>query len=536
MKKHIGLGTLGIFLGCLMTLTAFGQDRALKRVKKKTENGLIEYHVLKSEKDVMHGPFEKTEFSHLVQKGSYFEGKKDGEWLYYDLGKLDRSILYDKGKEISNSVYLVDFKKTYENSKVGTIAYSEVYNGDTVATGFYAKNEKTGKWTYYMPWGKMAENNYKNGKKEGKETFWYKGSLIAEKEYAYGLLNGSHTTYWTESSQIKHKYTYLKGIKSGAFLSYYKNGQLGLKGTYKHGDLHGEILGYYKNGQQRMQLNMDRGTLNGPFNVYFSNGQLMMTGHFENGNLMTVQQSFDFQGQSIHKGEWSDGMGQISIYGFGDTLGVKLSFKMGKLHGKQLVYGKNGSLEEELQFVDGEPKGVQIEYDDGYFQSRGNVENGYRIGTWKYDEQSKIIFEEYTLSDSISFDNNLASTFTDALFPPDRLFSNFWTSNTFTVVEEMPQFRGGQSAMVKFLRGYVVYPELEMMTKIEGISYVQFVVNPLGAIEDIRIYPGMERHGTQSMHKESMRVISLMPRWQPGFQNGIPVKVSYSLPVRFKLR
>lgn len=535
MKKHIGLGTLGIFLGCLMTLTAFGQDRALKRVKKKTENGLIEYHVLKSEKDVMHGPFEETEFSRVVQKGSYFEGKKDGEWLYYDLGKLDRSILYDKGKEISNSVYLVDFKKTYENSKVGTVAYSEVYNGDTVATGFYAKNEKNGKWAYYMPWGKMAESNYINGKKEGKETFWYKGELKSERMYENGRLNGPLKSYWTDL-KIKDQYSYKDGEKEGEFSSHYSNGQLGLKGQFKYDELDGEVRGYYENGEKRMEMTMVEGVAHGPFTVYFDDGKLMLAGTFEYGKLMTINGAADANGDEESPLLFNDGTGTVTIYGLGTTKLMKLNLRNGQFHGKQVAYQSSDKKLRETEFKDGVAHGAHKEYNsEGTIVVEGPCKGGFKDGTWTYKYSGRSTTQEYSAEDSMALEGYLWGDYAKALFPTDQGISDYWTA-TFTVIQDMPQFYGGQEAMVRYLRRYIKYPELERNNDIQGVSYVQFVVSALGEIQNVKIYPGTEGKATENMHREALQVVKQMPRWEPGFQNGTAVNVSYSLPIRFKLR
>jgi protein TonB len=106
----------------------------------------------------------------------------------------------------------------------------------------------------------------------------------------------------------------------------------------------------------------------------------------------------------------------------------------------------------------------------------------------------------------------------------------------FQVVEDMPEFPGGMASLAEFLRKNVVYPEMERNNDIEGVSYVQFVVDKDGSITQVKTYPGTESKATQNMHDEAIRVVKMMPKWKPGKQRGKPVKVSYSIPVRFKLR
>lgn len=106
----------------------------------------------------------------------------------------------------------------------------------------------------------------------------------------------------------------------------------------------------------------------------------------------------------------------------------------------------------------------------------------------------------------------------------------------FTVVEDMPEFPGGPAAMAAFLRKNVVYPEMEKQNDIQGVAYVKFVVGKDGKVDDVKIYPGTEGKATGNMRDEALRVIKMMPPWKPGKQRGKAVKVSYQIPVRFKLR
>lgn len=101
----------------------------------------------------------------------------------------------------------------------------------------------------------------------------------------------------------------------------------------------------------------------------------------------------------------------------------------------------------------------------------------------------------------------------------------------FSYVEEMPEFPGGQSELMKFLQTNIQYPADARAAGAEGKVFVQFIVNEDGKISDITIlrgiYPGCD--------SEVIRVISKMPAWKPGKQNGNRVKVYFKLPVTFKL-
>ena len=97
--------------------------------------------------------------------------------------------------------------------------------------------------------------------------------------------------------------------------------------------------------------------------------------------------------------------------------------------------------------------------------------------------------------------------------------------------EVMPEYDGGMSAMLKFLRKNLHYPSNARMMGIEGSVYVRFVVNGQGAVTDIEVIKGVNG----ALDKEAMRVIAMMPNWKPGRQHDIPVSVRMVLPIKFKL-
>lgn len=106
------------------------------------------------------------------------------------------------------------------------------------------------------------------------------------------------------------------------------------------------------------------------------------------------------------------------------------------------------------------------------------------------------------------------------------------TKQVFSVVDQMPEFPGGQAALFEFLMKNVKYPADAKEKKIEGRVLVKFVVDTDGSITDIsplkKTYP--------SLDTEAIRVIKAMPKWIPGRQNGKVVKVHYSVPITFRLK
>ena len=102
----------------------------------------------------------------------------------------------------------------------------------------------------------------------------------------------------------------------------------------------------------------------------------------------------------------------------------------------------------------------------------------------------------------------------------------------FDVVEVMPQFPGGQIAMLQYLMKNIKYPEQAMKEGIQGRVTVRFIVEKDGSISDVK--PVLSVHPL--LNKEAVRVVESMPKWTPGKQNGKPVRVRFNLPVMFKLK
>lgn len=103
----------------------------------------------------------------------------------------------------------------------------------------------------------------------------------------------------------------------------------------------------------------------------------------------------------------------------------------------------------------------------------------------------------------------------------------------FSFAERMPQFPGGEKALMKFLHDHVHYPAVAKENSIEGTVVVQFVVNKDGRLSQVQTI-GKKRGG--GLEEEAIRVVKAMPPWISGVQHGKKVNVRYSLPIRFKLR
>jgi TonB family protein len=101
------------------------------------------------------------------------------------------------------------------------------------------------------------------------------------------------------------------------------------------------------------------------------------------------------------------------------------------------------------------------------------------------------------------------------------------------VAEERPSFPGGEAEMQKFLQSNLKYPATERELNIMGKCYITFVVEKNGSLKNIKILKGIP--GGPGCDEEALRVVMLMPNWNPGKQNGKAVRVQTNLPIQFKL-
>jgi len=105
-------------------------------------------------------------------------------------------------------------------------------------------------------------------------------------------------------------------------------------------------------------------------------------------------------------------------------------------------------------------------------------------------------------------------------------------TKVFDVVEQMPSFPGGPSALFEYLSKNIKYPVVAEENGIQGRVIVTFVVERDGSITDVRVVKSVD----PSLDKEAQRVVKSMPRWIPGKQNGSAVRVKYTVPVTFRLQ
>jgi protein TonB len=101
----------------------------------------------------------------------------------------------------------------------------------------------------------------------------------------------------------------------------------------------------------------------------------------------------------------------------------------------------------------------------------------------------------------------------------------------FMVVENMPEFPGGDLGLMKFIQKNVKYPAIAKEYNITGKVYVSFIVDKLGKVTNVKIVRGVDKN----LDAEALRVVSLLPKYKPGKQRGKSVRVMFTIPINFTL-
>lgn len=129
----------------------------------------------------------------------------------------------------------------------------------------------------------------------------------------------------------------------------------------------------------------------------------------------------------------------------------------------------------------------------------------------------------------IFFNVSLKGMATTSTMPLDTLPPE----DIFVIVEKMPTFPNGETAMNQYIKDNLQYPAEAKAANIQGTVYVKFVVLKDGSLYDIKIVRGVANGF--GVNKEALRLVQSMPKWNPGTQRGVPVPVYFTLPIRFKM-
>ncbi|MDX2443761.1 MAG: energy transducer TonB [Bacteroidales bacterium] len=139
-----------------------------------------------------------------------------------------------------------------------------------------------------------------------------------------------------------------------------------------------------------------------------------------------------------------------------------------------------------------------------------------------YDLKNELIMEDFDIKEQEEI------PFIDYDDDPDDI-----EEPIFFIVQNMPSFHGkGQDGFREWISQQVEYPEVAAENGISGTVYVSFVVEPDGRVTNVELVRGVD----SALDAEAIRVIQLSPKWEPGMQRDVAVRVAFVFPIKFKLQ
>jgi protein TonB len=154
-------------------------------------------------------------------------------------------------------------------------------------------------------------------------------------------------------------------------------------------------------------------------------------------------------------------------------------------------------------------------------------------GTSKPSESTETP-EDPIFNNKLQLDDIIKRTQQETIeMPKDakEMFEEMEADKTYLVVDVMPEFPGGISAMFKFITSNMNYPLDAQRRKVQGRVVCEFIVNKDGNISDIRVVKSIDA----VLDKEAIRILKQMPRWKYGERLGKPVRVKFSVPFNFAM-
>jgi TonB family protein len=369
-----------------------------------------------------------------------------------------------------------------------------------------------------------------------------------------GLLSyaQTRTIYYTRKWEIasKENASYYRICKieaglnkyfyTGSVEDYSMEGQLVMKGAYdEHGLKTGEFVLYYPNGQVQAQGNFKNDLRERTWKYFFGNGAL------EREVKFPVQERFkplqyDFEPVSVYDSAGTqlikDGTGQwhyeYEWYGITDRYIVDGKFEKGKKEGLWTCTLSNGQLLYREIYKNNRLKEGFVTDGKKHDKLTESVENKFML-PYKFEVTENFVYSTGTTLNDYPFLSFLPHKRESFEATPEGEVVNDSIpedEKVFLAVEQQAEFPGGMAGLMDFLKNNTKFPP-EARKKMEGKVFVKFIVEIDGSISNIEVVKGL----SPSLDQESIRLVSVFPRWIPGKQNQKAVRSQFVLPIYFKI-
>lgn len=463
-----------------------------------------------------------------------------------------------------------DYTRTYsvlvDNPAILYGAFTEVYRGVEITTGYYKDNYPEGNWIFYSLNGRVERKmTFKEGKLDGLYIQNDKyGDTLSCCFFRKGKRDGICKQFYSGGGALQSIEVYDNGKPEGEWKYWYESGVVKETKYFSQGKENGLRTEYYSNGQMQSAIPFVNDVIEGKALYYYSSGTLRLEMEYKEGIEWNLIQHNKPNGKKQKKaGMLVNGTGSIRVFSAEGDIEYERNLVDGKYEGTQKKYDK-GKLGEETICRAGLKNGTRKTYYNGKILSvenyvndtldghvvyyhltgkksrEGDYNKGKKVpGTWKRYTLTGYVMETFDkqgnkqepVCDGLVFSDGKKDT---SLSSGNRsVGGNFHTTQqVFQFAEQQATFIDGEQGFFSYLQTTIKYPILEKEQNHQGTVYVNFIINRLGFIECVSVlksaYPGLDA--------EAVRVIKAMPRWTPGYMGGMPVRLSVTQPIKFILQ
>lgn len=493
---------------------------ALKVVETPTAQLKLIYHVLNTDSSIKHGEYQQFFELKLRVKGNYQNNLKHGKWTrYYADGKPQIEAEYQKGLKVGKWMYY------YPDGALKAIAY-------------FNNNLKTGTWQGFTPDGeKISVVNYQADTLFGEQVYYHdNGEIAVYKEI--DNTNGQKVTkisHYYDNNKIYESYTLVNNKMDGRYKKFHPTGIIWEEFTFNKGRLlkvhrmenptgtklylgnfkegEGELKRYHFNGMLYAEENYMNGYLSGKAK-YFFNGILRCEGFYSNNIPVGTWKYFSEYSKLLEERVYlnSENLYYTTFFGIGNAERTEGEVKNGHKTGTWKKYNYYGDLESETSYSLGELHGQYKRFDGNLVLEKGGYFYGEKVGRWQtFNKSQKVVFEDI-YSKSVSFDTlGVRPEIKPLKIDPT---SGFYFSKSVAP----PTFCSVNLTEDGYLNQYLNYPETAQQLNVRGKVVVYLFIDEFGDIEKIKLQKGIGF----GCDKEVIRILNLLPNYDPSFNHGIP--------------
>ena len=147
------------------------------------------------------------------------------------------------------------------------------------------------------------------------------------------------------------------------------------------------------------------------------------------------------------------------------------------------------------------------------------------------DVSKEMVSQDQLQSDTIMGYQPAGETTLQNTATTNGLDEDATDTKLFQIVQQLPEYPGGMSALIEFLTKNLQYPSSSVRDSIQGKVVVEFIINKDGTVSDMKIV----RHLNKECDREALRVLGMIKKWKPGIERNKPVNVKLVVPIEFKL-